>query len=245
MNNTFVLLFKKSLNNLFFGGNLESARALLKSDRYIPNMLSKSRFNRRIHRISGLFLYLLQVLGEIFKELNKDSIYLIDSFPVAVCDNIRISRSKIYKDEAFRGYIASKRRYFYGLRIHLVVTKKGQPVEFFLSPASANDVNALKVFNFDLPRGSKIYADAAYNDYLIEDLLKEHEVYLYPIRRKNSKRPIEPPNLYFQHYYRQQVETAGSLINRLMPKSIHAVISKGFELKILLFTLAYSMNFIL
>ncbi|MDH4129712.1 MAG: hypothetical protein OEV44_13205 [Spirochaetota bacterium] len=53
-----------------------------------------------------------------------------------------------------------------------MVTKDGQPVEFFLCPASSNDVNALKVFNFDLPAGSKIYADAAYNDYLIEDLMK-------------------------------------------------------------------------
>jgi hypothetical protein len=36
---------------LYFGGNLERARRLLASPTYIPRMLSKSRFNRRLHAI--------------------------------------------------------------------------------------------------------------------------------------------------------------------------------------------------
>ena len=35
----------------------------------------------------------------------------------------------IYSKEEFRGYQASKKRYFYGLKIHLMVTQDGQPVE--------------------------------------------------------------------------------------------------------------------
>jgi hypothetical protein len=45
-----------------------------------------------------------------------------------------------------------------------------------------------------------------------------------------------------QHYYRKMVETAGSLIERLLPKSIHAVTSQGFELKVALFVMAYSLD---
>jgi len=67
------------------------------------------------------------VLGESFKELNDESVYIIDSAPLAVCDNIRIRRNKIYGDEAHRGYQASKKRYFYGVKIHLLVTKDHQP----------------------------------------------------------------------------------------------------------------------
>lgn len=52
------------------------------------------------------------MLGEAFKELNEESVYIIDSAPVAVCDNIRIQRNKIYGDEAYRGYQASKKRYY-------------------------------------------------------------------------------------------------------------------------------------
>jgi hypothetical protein len=42
--------------------------------------------------------------------------------------------------------------------------------------------------------------------------------------------------------YRKMVETAGSLIEQLLPKSIHAVTSQGFELKVALFVIAYSLN---
>ena len=65
---------------------------------------------------------------------------MADSLPVAVCDNIRIRRCRLYPlkeyGEAFRGYIVSKRRYFYGLRVHLVVTGAGEPVEFSLARGS-------------------------------------------------------------------------------------------------------------
>lgn len=42
--------------------------------------------------------------------------------------------------------------------------------------------------------------------------------------------------------YRKMVETASSLIERMLPKSIHAVTSQGFELKVALFVIAYSLN---
>ena len=47
----------------------------------------------------------------------------------------------------------------------------GAPVEFFLTPGHFSDVLALDLFEFDLPPGSTIYGDKAYNWYLLEDLL--------------------------------------------------------------------------
>ena len=41
---------------LFFRGNHESARALLKQYGDIPHMISKSRFSRRLHRIKAIFI---------------------------------------------------------------------------------------------------------------------------------------------------------------------------------------------
>jgi hypothetical protein len=228
---------------LFFRGNHESARTMLKQHGYIPQMLSKSRFSRRLHRIQGIFVILFNLLGQTWKTLNKDSIYIIDSVPIAVCDNIRIRRSKIYSDEKYRGYTASKKRYFYGLKIHLLVTSDGQPVECFLTHGGFGDVDALKYYAYELPDGSMIYADKAYNDYEIEDLLKEVDhIELLPMRKKNAKRAFPPFICFVQHYYRKMVETAGSLIEQLLPKSIHAVTSQGFELKVALFVIAYSLN---
>ena len=229
--------------SLFFRGNHESARAMLQQHGYIPQMVSKSRFSRRLHRLKDIFLIVFDLLGQTWKTRNTASIYVIDSIPIAVCDHIRIRRSKIYSHEDFRGYQASKQRYFYGLKIHLMVTQDGQPVECFLTPGSFGDIDALKYYAYELPEGAIIYADKAYNDYEIEDFLKEVDhIQLIPMRKKNSKRALPPYISFVQSYHRKRVETAGSLIAQLLPKSIHAVTSQGFELKVALFVIASSLN---
>src|SRR5207248_85703 len=201
--------------SLFFRGNHESARAMLKQHGYIFYMVSKSRFNRRLYRIKELFITLFDLLGQTWKMLNTDAIYVIDSLPIAVCDNIRIRRSKIYSKEDFRGYQASKKRYFYGLKIHLMVTQEGQPVECFLTHGGFGDVDILKYYDYALTDGSIIYADKAYNNYEIEDLMKEAKhIHLLPMRKKNSKRAKTPSLCFVQSYHRKRVETAGSLIEQ-------------------------------
>ncbi|MDP9352908.1 MAG: transposase, partial [Chloroflexota bacterium] len=101
---------------LYFGSNQERARLLLASPHYVPHMLSKSRFNRRMHRLTPLFEVLFAHLAEVWKQLKATSTYIIDTFPIPALDNIRIPRAQLYQEEAFRGYIPSKRRYFFGLR---------------------------------------------------------------------------------------------------------------------------------
>lgn len=88
-----------------------------------------------------------------------------------------------------------------------------------------------------------MYADKAYNDYEIEDLRKEIDhIQLLPIREKISQRALLPSMAFVQSYHRKRVETVGSLIAQLLPKSIHAVTSQGFELKVALFVIASSLN---
>lgn len=229
---------------LFLGGNMETARIFLQEQGYIPQMLTKSRFNRRQHQIRALFLAIFNVLGEVWKHLNSESLYVLDSFPIAACDNYRIPRCHLYQGEAWRGYQASKKRYFYGLKIHLMITKDGQPVEFFLTPGSWSDTRALQMYNFDVPEGSIITGDKAYTDYAFEDLLEGAGLDLEPLRKKNSLRPLPPWTHYLMASYRKMVETSGSMIERLLPKHIHAVTPQGFELKVAIYVLAASFNYL-
>ena len=95
----------------FFSGDHEKSRCFLREYGYIPDMLSKSQFSRRLHRIP-------ESLWRTFMEMNAGAadnplkIYLIDSFPVPVCRNIRIKNCRIYQDEEFRGYSPGKKEYF-------------------------------------------------------------------------------------------------------------------------------------
>ncbi len=124
--------------------------------------------------------------------------------------------------------------------MHLLVTAQGQPVEFFLTPGSFDDVSGLDLFDFDLPEGSLIYGDKAYHWYLLEELLAALGIQRSPMRKKNSKRKLPPWDLYLQARGRKMVETAASNVERLLPKHIHAVTPAGFELKVVLFILASS-----
>jgi hypothetical protein len=108
-----------------FNGNHAKACSYMKDHNLIPNMLEKSRFNRRLHRISMLINDLFHQMGMVLKEISDCTEYLLDSFPVPMCDNIRIFNVKLIKAEEYRGYIASKKRYFYGVRVQLLTTKSG------------------------------------------------------------------------------------------------------------------------
>jgi hypothetical protein len=75
---------------MFFNGNHSKACSYLKAHNLVPKMLEKSRFNRRLHGISMLINDLFHQMGMILKEVSDCTEYLLDSFPVPMCDNIRI-----------------------------------------------------------------------------------------------------------------------------------------------------------
>ena len=233
-----------------FGGNLALTRRFLVSHGYFKHDLSASRFCRRLHAIGKeLWRSLFRLLGTVFVRCNATSSYVIDSVPIPACDNIRIQSCNLFAGqdkqdkEAYRGCIASKRRFFFGLKVHLLVTGRGEPVEFVLAPGSVADIKAFKSFDLDLPAGSLIHADRAYNDYDEEDLLLEAAgITLQPQRKKNSRRPLALCKEFLFKPVRQQVEIAFSQITRLLPRHIHAVTAKGFVLKVVCFLLAYSFQ---
>ena len=142
----------------FFGGNFETASDLLKARRYFGRRLSRSQFNRRLHPLASLLEAFFEWLGRVHRAASDEDCFLIDSCPVKVCKNIRIDRCRIYPKTAtgdvYRGFNSSKREYFYGLKIHMVTTAEGYPVEVSLTPGSYSDTKHLRTFELDFPEGS-------------------------------------------------------------------------------------------
>lgn len=228
---------------LYFGAHLDNARGYMQSSGNIPHMLDKSRFCRRLHRLAELLEQLLSQLGHCLKTMAGAANYILDSFPVAVCDNIRISRSRIVTGEKWRGYQASMRRYFYGIKVQVLTTADGIPVEFCFVPGSEHDVKALGKLPMQVAAESCIYADAAYTDYQAEDELLENEsIRLLVSRKSNSKRPDQPCLVYLKEQMRKGIETTFSSIKALFLRKIHAVSFKGFLIKLLLFLFAFTLN---
>lgn len=228
----------------YFGGNHELAQEFLYEHRYFYHRLSASQFNRRFHGIPEVFYEeLMTCFGSYAKMANESYEFAIDSFPIQACDNIRIQRNKLFDPKKCRGLVASKRRYFFGVRVHMIATTTHLPVEFKILPGAVNDACGAKVLRFDLPAGSTVYGDKAYGDYKMEDELKiAKNIELAAIRKKNSLRQRDPQEEFLIRRKRKPIETLFSLITKLIPKSIHAVTAKGFVKKVFCFVLAYCVS---
>lgn len=230
------------VSTLYFSGHLDNARCFMKLKGYVPLMLDKSRFCRRLHRLGDLLLQLFYKLGQDLKNVAGASNYQMDSFPVAACQNARICRSRIIANKAFRGRHSSMGRYFYGVRVH-ILTHQGIPVEFCLVPGSENDTNALYKLPLQVAPESSIYLDAGYNDYRAEDHCMQAEgVHLKVERKSNSRRKDTISEAFIKNRMRKKVETTISQIKAHMPAHIHAVTKNGFLIKVSLFVISFAFE---
>jgi len=228
---------------LHFGGNFERSRLILTELGLIKRLLSRSRFSRRVTRLADLIYRLFHQLGTVLKELHWESRYLLDSFPIPVCDNIRINRCRLVRDELYRGKLSSKHRYFYGVRVQILATSDGIPVEFCILPGGCADLQGIAELALALPETAELFVDAGYNFYEWEDFLREIDrLHLQVPRKANSKRGREPWLEIYKSLMRKYIETTIGEISKLFPKKIHATNLNGFLLKIALFLFAYQID---
>ena len=225
----------------YFCGNWTTALHYMRAH-HCPQMLSSSRFNRRLHAIADLAAYCFRLLGWVFKQANTRQRYILDTFPVKVCHNIRISRSHLLQGEDYRGKNASKREYFYGYKVALLVSEKGLPVELAFIPASYSEHSALKRLDFDLPQGSIVWQDSGFTDYEWEDFyLAQEQIEFATQRKKNSLRGDSFIDAVAKKQNRKSIETNISEITARFGKKIHAVTIQGFQFKVFLTVLAYCL----
>ena len=106
---------------------------------------------------------------------------------------MRINRCRLPEGEAYRGYPASKRRYFFGFKVQSLMTHDGLPVELYPHAGSKADITGLKAPDPQPSECSVLYAAAAHTDYTLEDEQREAgQVELAVDRKANSKRPHGP-----------------------------------------------------
>lgn len=228
----------------YFTGNLEAARVFLIEHGYVPS-ISKSRLNRRLHAIPNFFWHL--IISYLAKKQNPNCAhFLLDSFPIAVCHQVRASRRALFQGKQHIGYNASKKMWFTGLKLHVLTTFQGQPKEFFVSAASMHDLKALqKMYLGTIPKGSTLLGDKAYTSLAFEkELLFSKNILLVAERRANSKRG---QSLIYHRYgkkIRKRIETAFSTMVSWLPRRIHAVTNQGFTLKLMMLLTAFSLSFV-
>ncbi|GAA4456904.1 IS982 family transposase [Nibrella saemangeumensis] len=101
---------------------------------YFPRLISYERFVARMPRLlPGLFV----LLKWLCAQSQRTGFYIIDSKPLAVCDNHRIASNKVFAGLAVRG--KSTMGWFYGFKVHLVINQYGQLINFMLTAGNVAD----------------------------------------------------------------------------------------------------------
>jgi len=162
---TFVMI-----SALFYQCNYKLTRLVTLSCKLFSSPLSQSRLNRRIHRIPQAIWTMVVSVCQGFQSSSRE--FIVDSFPVAYCQNYKRFRCKLFPGKQFHGYTASKKQYFFGIKVHMLVNAEGIPVEFVFTPGAEADIRGFRRLNLDLPRNSMLFADKAYTDYDLEDFLR-------------------------------------------------------------------------
>ena len=137
--------------------------------------------------------------------------YIIDSIPVPICANPRISRSKICKEDPeiqpARSYHASHKTYYYGFKMQLVTSRTGIPVSLGLTPANMHDVKYLQHLDASQIADSELIADKGYLSIGDQTSLFESDrIRLITPLRANMKRRENMWNPKYR-YIRKRIET--------------------------------------
>jgi len=148
-----------------------------------PELIS---YNRFVALTPSILLFLCAYL--IANRGMPTGISYVDSTPIAVCHNIRISRNKVFAGLAARG--KSSVGWFYGFKLHLIVNEKGELLSFFVTPGNINDRKPLVKMAKGLT--GKLFGDRGYISQALFSQLLEQGLQLITTIKKNMKNKLLP-----------------------------------------------------
>ena len=105
--------------------------------RLFPDLISRSRYHRRRKDLMGVQGEMLRALMDRLRLLA--AWLAIDSAPVETAKSPRWKSARMSVWAAEAGYCASKRQFFLGFRLHLLVSNQGAICDYVLSPANIGE----------------------------------------------------------------------------------------------------------
>lgn len=160
-----------------------------------PGLLSYNRLVELLPRVLHIFAALLHFL------LKKDhnGVSFADSTPIEVCTPKRRYSHKVLK--AFANLGRSSKGWFYGMKLHLIITTQGELVDVKLTPGNTDDRNALSTMTKRLK--GLLFADKGYIGKNIFEKLWNLGIKLITGIRKNMQNKLM--NIYEKEILRKRV----------------------------------------
>jgi hypothetical protein len=212
-----------------------------------PNLIDRSRYNRRRRKLGRIIERLRKYLAQQIVEY--EDIFILDSMPIEVCKVARRKRAKVCCEDVHTapelGYCASHNQYFFGYKIHGICSLSGVFMSVDLTKANIHDVNYLQDVK-NTYNNCTILADKGYlsADYQLS-LFETSRVCLDTPLRLNQYNFIKQP--YLIRKIRKRIETMFSqLCDQFMIRRNYAKKFDGLTTRIIskisAFTLLQYLN---
>ncbi|QHC52296.1 MULTISPECIES: IS982 family transposase [Lactobacillus] len=205
--------------------------------------LSHSRFNRRARMLLPLIYLIRHGLNEEV-DLSGD-ILIIDSFPVPVCQPIRNRRAKIFRGYADIGYKATRKIYYYGFKVHAIVSDDGYLLDYIVTKASVHDAKeTVELITNAHPDNRYLLGDEGYLGKNLHQRLEQMGYTLWTPYRKNMKN-AQKHNKHYLMALRRTIESDFSLLSYYNAENNRARSLAGFQERLEVAILAYNMAYCL
>jgi hypothetical protein len=168
---------------------------------FFPHLGSYQAFARQC---AALSLIKQRILDLVFPA--RDTLHIVDGFPIPVCRACRGHRCRTFRGEAAWGYCATKKEHFYGLRGHLVIDLVGVAVAFTVTAANVDEREVVPNL-YDKVHGLLI-GDKGFISGELKAEAAAHDIDLQTPLRKNMPDPRDPDTLARLIRVRRAVETA-------------------------------------
>lgn len=140
-------------------------------------------------------------------------ISFVDSTPIRVCHNKRIKRNKVFKGIAEVG--KSTMGWFYGFKLHIVLSDKGEILNFAITQANVDNREPLKNEAFLKAIFGKLFADKGYISEKLTKILFVNDIHLITSIRNNMKNSLMTMNDKIMLRKRSVIETVNDELKNI------------------------------
>ncbi|MDQ2718757.1 MAG: IS982 family transposase [Bacteroidota bacterium] len=172
-----------------------------------PDLIDRSRFNRRRKRLQPFIGKLQDKVGSCLQNLSGTMV--VDSVPVPVVKMAREKSFRAFKKDyqtaPAKGYSAVNKGWFIGYKLHVIIFDNGVVQQSGITKGNVHDINFLKELE-NLPERKQLLGDRAYISKTLQmDLFDSYKVRLkVPFRNNQYEYKKHPKRLKSK---RQMIET--------------------------------------
>lgn len=163
---------------------------------WFPKLPGYVAFVQRLNKVADVFAPLLAIIQQEQEAKNQGHVWLMDSFPVALAKQGHRFKACVAKGLADGGYCATKKLYYYGVRVHVVGRRQPGtlPTPEYIGVTGASDYDG-KIFDQIRPylHNNELYGDKAYRrpDAAVVGQAQNLHV-LTPVKKQKGQEYLEP-----------------------------------------------------